>query len=97
MRAAALSGKAVPALGPLLLLSGLPLDLLLLVEHRALFRDLDVVDRYVDLRDPQACQALDPVDDVAAYRFGELRDRVTVLDGQREVNGRLFLTVTPRA
>ena len=40
----------------------------------------------------QAGQVLDPVDDVAAHRFGELRDRVAVLDGHREVHGRFFLT-----
>src|ERR687895_858485 len=77
--------------GLLLLLPGLPLDLLLLVEHRALLGDLDVVDGYVDLGHPQAGQALHPVYDVAARRLGELRDRVAVLDGHREVYGRLLL------
>src|SRR5919107_390247 len=77
--------------GLLLLLPGLPLDLLLLLQHRPLLGDLDVVDRYVDFGHPQAGQALDAVDDVLACRLGELRDRVTVLDGHREVYGRLLL------
>src|SRR5918992_766681 len=77
--------------GRLLLRPGLPLDLLLLVEHRALLGDLDVVDGYVDLGHPQAGQALRPVYDVAARGLGELRDRVAVLDGHREVYGRLLL------
>src|SRR3712207_3310874 len=77
--------------GLLLLLPGLPLDLLLLAEHRALLGDLDVVDGYVDLGHPQAGQVLHPIYDVAARRLGELRDRVAVLDGHREVHGRLLL------
>src|SRR3712207_7097320 len=37
-------------LGPLFLAPGLLLHLFLLFKHRPLFRDLDVVDSYVDLR-----------------------------------------------
>src|SRR5215217_8248913 len=86
-----LPDEGSPVLSLLLLLPGLSLDLLLLVQHRAFLGDLDVVHRYVDLRHPQAGQALDPVDDVAARRLGELRDRVAVLDDHREVYGRLLV------
>src|SRR3712207_4435950 len=80
------------SLGPHLLFPGLLLHLLLLAQHRPLLRELDVVDGYVDLGDPQADQVLHAVDHVAAHRLGDLRDRHAILDGHREVYGRLLLT-----
>jgi hypothetical protein len=58
-----------PALSLPLLLAGLSLHLLLLAQHRPLLRELDVVDGYVDLRNPQADQVLYPVYHVAAHRL----------------------------
>src|SRR3712207_8904740 len=75
-----------------LLLPRLLLHLLLLAQHRPLLRELDVVDRYVDLGHPQAQQVLHPVDHVAARGIGDLRDRHPILDGHREVYSRLLLT-----
>src|SRR5215207_3283522 len=82
---------APSGLGLLLLAPRLLLDLFLLFQHRPLLRDLDVVDRYVDLRDPQPGQALHPVNDVAAHGLPSLRDGLAVLDGHRQVDGRLLL------
>src|SRR3712207_9516938 len=78
-------------LGPLFLAPGLLLHLFLLFKHRPLFRDLDVVDSYVDLRDPEAQPVLHPVYDVAARGLGQLRDGLAILDGHRQFDGGLLL------
>src|SRR5918997_3050550 len=92
---ASCSSSAKVLLHPLLLLRLLlpalllPLALSLLLG--LLLRGEDVGDRYVDLGDPQAHQALHTVDDVAAHRLGKLGDGLAVLGRQRQVEGRLLL------
>src|SRR5215208_949768 len=78
--------------GPLFLAAGHRLRLLLLLQHRPLFRDLYVVDRYVHLGYAQAREALHAVDDVAPRSLCDLGYRLTVLYGHRQVHGGLFLT-----
>src|SRR5215203_3359634 len=78
--------------GPLLLAPGHLLRLLLLFQHRPLFRDLDVVDRYVDFGHAQPGEALHAVDHVSARGVCELGYRLAVLYGHRQVHGGLFLT-----
>src|SRR5918997_2914456 len=89
------SSPAKVLLDPLLLLRLLLPALLLQLALPLLFGLLlgeeDVGDRYVDLRDPQAHQALHPSDHVAAHRLGELGDGLAVRGRQRQVEGGLFL------
>src|SRR3712207_9435957 len=86
---ASCSSSAKVLLHPLLLLRlllpALLLQLALPLLLGLLLREEDVGDRYVDLGDPQAHQALHTVDDVAAHRLGELRDGLAVLGRQRQV------------
>src|SRR3712207_3717223 len=92
---ASCSSSAKVLLHPLLLLRlllpALLLQLALPLLLGLLLREEDVGDRYVDLGDPQAHQALHAVDDVAAHRLGELGDGLAVLGRQRQVEGRLLL------
>src|SRR5918997_57864 len=74
-----------------LLFPALLLQLLAPLLFGLLLREEDVGDRHVDLGHPQAHEALDPVDHVAAHRFGELGDGLAVLGRQRQVEGSLFL------
>src|SRR3712207_5545033 len=87
------SAKALlyPLLLLRLLLPALLLQLALSLLFGLLLREEDVGDRYVDLSDPQADQALHAVDHVAAHRLGELGDGLAVLGRQRQVEGRLLL------
>src|SRR5215211_3901738 len=78
--------------GPLFLAAGHRLRLLLLLQHRPLFRDLYVVDRYVHLVHAQAREALHAVDDVAPSSLCDLGYRLPILYGHRQVHGGLFLT-----
>jgi hypothetical protein len=67
---------------------GLPLRLALLLLR---LREEDIIDCYVDFRNSQSHQVLDPPYNVAAHRFGDLRYGPAILYGQREVDGGLFL------
>ena len=53
-------------------------------------REEDIIDSYVDFRNPQSHQVLDSPYNVAAHRFGDLRYGPAVLYGQREVDGGLL-------
>src|SRR5215212_1441714 len=78
--------------GPLFLAAGHRLRLLLLLQHRPLFRDLYVVDRYVHLVHAQAREALHAVDDVAPSSLCDLGYRLPILYGHRQIHSDLFFT-----
>src|ERR687894_3027805 len=65
---------------------------LLLLQHRQLFGDLDIVDRYVHLGHPQARETLDAVDHISPRGLCDPGYRLAVLYGHRQVHGGLFLT-----
>src|SRR5215208_1347342 len=62
------------------------------LQHRPLFRDLYVVDRYVHLGHAQAREALHAVDDVAPNGLCNPGYRLAVLYGRRQIHGGLFFT-----
>src|SRR5918999_1949739 len=72
---------------------GLRLALLLLLLRP---REEDIIDSYVDFRNPQSHQVLDSPYNVAAHRFGDLRYGPAVLYGQREVDGGLLFAYLHR-
>ena len=76
-----------------------PLPALVVLPALLLSGEARIVDVDVDLDDPQAREALDPIDDVAAHGLGYPRDGPAVGDLQRRVHRRLDLaacTETPR-